>query len=64
MKFIKAILDAVIHARKLQAADQIARNLIATNKDFKHLSHSELVHFIMDEENPRHLDGTLIKKNV
>jgi hypothetical protein len=64
MKFIKSFFDAVIHARRLQAAYHTANHLIATNKDFRHFSHGELVNRIMDEDNPTHLDGTPVHKEA
>lgn len=64
MKFFKKVLETIILSRKLQAADATARYLIATNKDFKHFSHGELVQRILDEDNPTHLDGTPVQRGA
>ena len=64
MKFIKTIFDAITHARRMQAAYHVASHLIATNRDFKHFSHGELVNRIMDDENPTYLDGTPVHKEA
>jgi hypothetical protein len=62
MKFIKRFFDAIIEARRLQAAYHTASHLIATNKDFRHFSHGELVNRIMDEDSPTYIDGTPVKE--
>lgn len=62
MQIIKKIFEAIIHARRLQAAFHTASYLIATNRDFRHVSHGELVNRIMDENNPTYIDGSPVKK--
>ena len=62
VKFFVSIYEAMIYARRLQAAFRLAEHLKATNKDFRNIALGDLVNYIMDEDNPRHLDGTLVKK--
>ena len=62
MQIIKKIFNAFIEARRLQAAFHTASHLIATNKDFRHMSHGELVRRIMDENSPTYIDGTPVKE--
>lgn len=62
VNFFVSIYEAMIYARRLQAAFRLAEYLKATNKDFRNIALGDLVNYIMDEDNPRHLDGTLVKK--
>ena len=62
VKFFVSIYEAMIYARRLQAAFRLAEHLKATNKDFRDIALGDLVNYIMDEDNPRHLDGTPVKK--
>ena len=48
--FFVSIFDAFIQARRLQAAMQTAQPLKATNKDFRHMSISDIVNKIMDDK--------------
>jgi len=61
LNFFKRILDAFIEARRLQAAFNLANHLKATNRDFKNWSHSELVHYIMKDDEPVTLDKKPVK---
>lgn len=60
--FFTDIYKAMIHARRLQASFRLAEHLKATNKDFRNIALSDLVKHIMDEDNPKYLDGTPVKK--
>jgi hypothetical protein len=48
--FFVRIYDAFIEARRLQAAMHTAQHLKATNKDFRHMSISDIVNKIMDDK--------------
>lgn len=62
MNFLKKLAESFIHARRLQAAYRCAEHLKATNKDFRDIAIGDLVNYMMDEENPKHLDGTPASK--
>jgi predicted ATPase len=49
IKFFVRIADAFIEARQLQAATETAIYLKSHNKDFKDMSHSEIVYMIMND---------------
>ena len=48
--FFVNIYDAVIEARKLQAAMQTAQHLKMHNRDYRHMSLGDIVRTIMDEK--------------
>jgi predicted ATPase len=48
--FFRSIYDAMVEARRLQAAMQLANILKAQNRDFKDWSHGELVNAILSEK--------------
>ena len=54
--------DSITEARNLRKAQRTAHDLKTTNKDFANVSYHDLVQWIMDEENPRLLDGTPLKR--
>jgi len=47
--FFVCIIDAIIEARQLQAATEIAIHLKSHNKDFKHMSHYDIVQQVMGD---------------
>ena len=49
VEFFVSIGNAFIRARQLQAATEIAISLKAHNKDFKHMSHHDIVQQIMGD---------------
>lgn len=61
MKFIKNIIDALILARRTQAAFTVAQQLKDTNKDFRNVALGDIVKRIMDDKNPTHINGTPAK---
>ena len=60
--FFVGIYESMIHARRLQAAYRLAEHLKTTNKDFRDIALGDLVNYMMDEDNPKHLDGTPVVK--
>jgi hypothetical protein len=48
--FFVGIYDAFVHARRLQAAMEIAQHLKAHNRDYRHMSLGDIVNKIMDEK--------------
>ena len=58
----KSFFDMITEAQMRRAAFWQARHLIETNRDFAHISVSELTQRIMDEANPTHIDGSPVKK--
>jgi len=49
VEFFVGIGNAFIRARQLQAATEIAISLKSHNKDFKHMSHHDIVQQIMGD---------------
>lgn len=49
-KFFAGITDAIIEARRKQAAMEVATHLKSHNRDFKDWSHSELVQAILSDK--------------
>ena len=47
--FIVRIYDAFVYARQLQAATDIAIHLKSHNKDFRHMSHYDIIQQIMGD---------------
>ena len=45
------IFMALVEARRLQSAYETATHLKTHNKDFKNMSHQQLVHWILDKNN-------------
>jgi len=45
------IFEALIEARRLQSAYETATQLRTHNKDFKNMSHQQIVHWILDKDN-------------
>ena len=60
--WVARFADSVTEARNLRKAQRTAHDLKTTNKDFANVSYHDLVQWIMDEENPRLLDGTPLKR--
>lgn len=58
MNFLTNIFDALVRARRLQAAYTVAQHLKDTNRDFREVALGDLVNRIMDTENPTHIDGS------
>jgi hypothetical protein len=56
--WVARLVDSITDARNLRKAQRTAHELKTTNKDFANVSYHDLVQWIMDEENPRLLDGT------
>lgn len=52
----------IAKAHDLRKAHQTAHYLKTTNKDFANVSYHDLVQWIMDQENPRLLDGTPVNR--
>ena len=48
-KFIVRIYDAFVYARQMQAATETAIHLKRFNKDFKHMSHHDIIQQIMGD---------------
>lgn len=49
IKFFTNIIDTLVYARQLQAATEIAIHLKSHNKDFKHMSHYDIIQQIMND---------------
>lgn len=49
IKFFTNIIDTLVYARQLQAATEIANHLKSHNKDFKHMSHYDIIQQIMND---------------
>ena len=49
INFFVRISDSIIEARRLQAAMETAHYLKTHNKDFRHMSYGDIVHFIMND---------------
>ena len=49
INYIVSIYDAIIYARQLKAATEIAIHLKNHNKDFRHMSHYDIVQQIMGD---------------
>ena len=47
--FIVRTYDTIVYARQLQAATEIAIHLKSHNKDFKHMSHYDIIQQIMGD---------------
>lgn len=60
--WVARFADSITEARNLRKAQRTAHDLKTTNKDFANVSYHDLVQWIMDEENPRLLDGTPLKR--
>ena len=56
------LAESVTEARNLREAQRTAHYLKTTNKDFANVSYHDLVQWIMDQENPRLLDGTPVNR--
>lgn len=63
MKFIIKMIESLAHARQLQAAFTVAKQLKDTNKDFQHVALGDIVQRIMDEQHPTHIDGSPVEKS-
>jgi len=50
-RFFVCIFNSLVEARRLQAAYETARHLTTHNKDFKQMSHSEIVQWILNKDN-------------
>ena len=60
--WVARFADSITDARNLRKAQRTAHYLKTTNKDFANVSYHDLVQWIMDEENPRLLDGTPVNR--
>ena len=56
--FFGHLLHALMESRRKQAAKQAALHLKATSRDFADIAYQDLVAWILDDQHPRHLDGT------
>ena len=56
--WVARLADRIYESRNLRKAQRTAHDLKTTNKDFANVSYHDLVQWIMDQENPRFLDGT------
>jgi DNA-binding FadR family transcriptional regulator len=56
--FFGRLLHALMESRRKQAAKQAALHLKATSSDFADIAYQDLVAWILDDQHPRHLDGT------
>lgn len=59
----KLFISLVQESQMRRAAFWTAHHLIATNEDFKGMSHHELMQRIMDTSSPTYIDGTPVKKS-
>lgn len=60
--FFADLFNAYLQARRMQAAMNTAHHLKATNRDFANLGYHDLVQLLLDDQHPRHLDGSLVSK--
>ena len=60
--WVARFADSITEARNLRKAQRTAHYLKTTNKDFANVSYHDLVQWIMDQENPRLLDGTPVNR--
>ena len=56
--FFVRLLHALMESRRKQAAKQAALHLKATSRDFADIAYQDLVAWMLDDQNPRHLDGS------
>ena len=61
--FFGHLLHALMESRRKQAAKQTALHLKATSHDFADIAYQDLVAWILDDQHPRHLDGTSFVKS-
>ena len=60
--FFADLFNAYLQARRMQAAMNTAHHLKATNRDFANLGYHDLVQLLLDDQHPRHLDGSPVSK--
>ena len=60
--WVARLTDRINELRNLRKAQRTAHDLKTTNKDFANVSYHDLVQWIMDQKNPRLLDGTPVNR--
>ena len=62
ISWVARLTDSINESRNLRKAQRTAHELKTTNKDFANVSYLDLVQWIMDQKNPRLLDGTPVNR--